>query len=1374
MKSRSIIYVYLFFLLINFTVTAKGIDESEIPPQLKPWKEWVLKDAEMNFCPSPFNNGNEYLCQWPSRLELKLGDTGGAFSQEFIVYAEDWITLPGNNNAWPYDLMVDGTPVPVVNRKGLPSVLLKKGGHRIQGAFKWKNMPEMINVPEKTALVDLVINNKPVQSPMLDNEGRLWLQNKKSAEAEEDRLDIKLFRMVDDNIPMYITNLVRLYISGQAREVKLTDILPAEFIPMEIESPLPVMIQENGDVIIQARPGKWDIYIKQRSKGPVNSIGPINTPFGQEIWSVKSQNHLRMINIKGVQGIDPGQTDLPGEWRQYPAYIINKGDTIVLEQTKRGDPSPAPDHLTMMRTIWLDFNGDGYTIKDNINGTMSSQWYLAVNEPLKLGRVILDGVDQLITSHGKDKKSGVELRKGHINLEGESRVETGKNVIPAVGWDHNVQELSATLNLPPGWRLINVGGVDSIEGTWLQNWGNLLAIFLVLVISTAVYRLYNIRYGIIALITLVLTYHEPDAPGSVFISILAATALLRFIPAGWFRKIIEVWRIASIIVLFILVISFIAGQARTGIYPQLENPRSYSGYMYKNAHPVMISQKQMEPEMAPMERGRMPMISKMAERAEDAFTLSEVTVSGEKWKAGGFSSQSQNVMLQDPKALIQTGPGLPQWQWHSYALRWNGPVDSSQNISIWLISPFFNLILSFVRIILILILTLIVIEIKNIKIGGMKAGATVLLLIFMLIPVSENSFAQERGDFPPQAMLNELRNRLLEKDDCFPYCADSPQMEVTTDKDNLRIIFRVHATTETAVPLPGSSIMWNPEEIYMGTTPAQNLYRDSNGIMWIHVPKGIHDVVMRGKVPESNEFQVPLTLIPHSVSLKVDGWGAYGVDKDGQVQGSIKFVRLEKKSMEGSTDTKPVLPPFFHIERIISLGIDWQLHTVVRRVTPANDPVVVSIPLVKGESVITGGVKVENNRIVVSMSPDETEKQWSSTITPSNEISLKASDTIEWTETWILDASPIWHCELSGIPLIHHQDASGQWRPEWRPWQGEEIKINITRPQAVQGKIVTIDNARLTHTPGKRISTSTLDLNIRSSQGGQHKIMIPEGAELRRVMISGKSQPINQEGRDVTVPLNPGVQQVNLEWQAETSSRILVSSPKVDLGTEAVNAYVTFNMPQNRWILFAGGPVLGPAVLFWGYLVVIIIIGVLLGRVKFTPLGTASWILLGLGLTQVPPSTAIMVAGWFIVMGLRNKAVQNQREWLFNIAQVILAVWFIAAMSGLWSSIQSGLLGIPDMQIEGNRSTDYMLNWMQDRVASELPHPWVISLHIFFFKALMLLWALWLAYSLILKWLPWAWGCFSDGGIFRKMNMWKRKKGENIQPPPIKERGGGV
>ncbi len=1354
MTPKSIISIFLLFLFFNVPVNGKVIDDKSIPLQLKPWKQWVLYGTEKYSCPNPFNNGNEYLCMWPSRLDIRLNETGGSFSQEFIVYSEDWVPLPGNMNAWPNELTVDGKKIPVVFRNGAPSVLLEKGSHIVKGMFKWKSMPEMINIPEKTALVDLVINNKPVESPLLDNSGRLWLQNKKIAKTEEDRLEVKLFRMIDDDIPMYITSLLRLYVSGQGREVKLTDLLPAEFIPMQISSPLPVLIGEKGEVIVQARPGKWEIYIKTRSKGPVNSVGPADTPHGQEIWVVKSQNHLRMIKVQGVKGIDPGQTDLPGEWKSFPAYLINKGDTLVLEQTRRGDPSPAPDQLTLHRNIWLDFDGKGYTLQDSINGTMSRQWYLAMNSPVKLGRVVLDGVDQLITSHGRDNKPGVELRKGEIDLQGESRIESGTNTIPAVGWDHNVQQLSANLNLPPGWRLLNVNGVDSIEGTWLQNW-NLLDLFLVLVLSTAIFRLFNIRYGILALITLVLIYHEPGAPRIVWIHLLAATALIRFIPDGWVKKIIELWRLASIITLIIIIVPFVVKQARTGLYPQLERTRSYARYLMrqKAPMPVLIESKMKKAEMKTRQA-----VSSIADRTEDEFTLEEVTVTANKEYDRGYYEQSQNVMLQDPNALIQTGPGLPQWKWHSHDMSWNGPVDSTQEISLWLISPPVNLVLAFVRIILLALLALYIMDLKKIKIEGLKTASSAMFILFLLVPAADRAFADDNGNFPPPEILKELKDRLLEKDECFPYCADSPDMELSIDKDNVRVVFRVHASVEAAIPLPGSLMMWNPEEVYLGKNAAKNLYRDKRGVMWILVPQGIHDVILRGRIPAANEFQIPLTMIPHNVSLKADGWATYGVDRDGRVQGSIKFVRLEKKSNEGTSESNSVLPPFFHVERIISLGIDWQIHTLVKRITPANDPVVVSIPLVKGESVITGGIKVENNRTVISMSPGEIEKRWISTIEPSNEISLKASETSEWIESWILDASPIWHCELSGIPLIHHQDRTGQWRPEWRPWQGEEIAIKITRPAAIPGKIITIDNAKLTYSPGKRISMSELSLNIRSSQGGQHKITLPENASLRQVTIAGRSQPINQQGRSVTIPLNPGAQAVELEWQQKTGSRVVTTSPSVDVGTEVVNAYVTFKMPQNRWILFANGPVMGPAVLFWSYLVVIVLAGILLGKVKWTPLGTTSWILLGLGLTQVSSPSAILIAGWFIAMGVRKQAVQNQKPWVFNLAQLMLAVWFLLAMVNLWFSIQRGLLGIPDMQIQGNVSSNFILNWTQDRVASELPTPTVMSLHIFFFKGLMLLWALWLAYSLILKWLPWAWNCFSEGGIFKKMGKGKAKK----------------
>ncbi|MFC1840427.1 hypothetical protein ACFL1N_12655 [Thermodesulfobacteriota bacterium] len=1368
--NRLYIKFLCLFLLFSFLPSSvQAIDEKNIPSQLKSWKSWVLHGKEDYMCPNPYNNGNEYLCIWPSRLKMELDGRGGRFTQEWIIYSEGWVPLSGNKNAWPYEVAVDKVKVPVTNRNGVPSIRLEKGNHTVKGVFKWNNMPEMINVPLKTGLVELKVNNKPVESPLLDAAGRLWFQNKRVTETTEDKSDIKVFRMLDDNIPMIITTLARLWVSGQAREIKLDDLLPGNFIPMELKSPLPVLINQKREVVVQARPGIWDIYITARSKNSVNNIGPVKTVFGQETWVIKKQNHLRMIKISGVQAIDPGQTDLPRDWKSYPAYIVNNGDEIILEQIKRGDPSPAPDQLQLHRIIWLDFNGKGYTFKDRINGTMSRQWFLVMDPPAKLGRVTLDGVDQLITSHEKENKPGVELRKGVLNLEGESRLESGIRAIPAVGWDHNVQSLSGRLNLPPGWKLMTVKGVDSIKGTWLQNW-TLLDLFLVLVISMAVFKMWNIRAGILALVTLALIYHEPSSPRTVWIHLLAATALLRYIPEGWIRKLVSLWRVIAIIALIIITIPFMLKQVRTGLYPQLERISNYSRYDRPALN--LISQKRV---MRPYENREIRQAE--LQKAQIApFELDEVTVTASRGDKA-FYGGSRNVMLQDPNALIQTGPGLPQWQWHSYDMQWNGPVESNQEIRLWLISPAMNCILAFLRIILLAFLVLFIMDLKSFQIKALKTAVPILLFLMVSAPFSDMANASEQDGFPPETMLRELQGRLLEKDDCFPYCADSPNMLMTLDNNNVRIVFRVNASVETAVPLPGSSILWNPENIYIGSKSADTLYRDRKGTLWVLVPKGIHNIILQGKAPHVNEFQIPLPMIPHSVNLEVKGWSVHGVDREGRVQGSIKLIRLDQKSKKGQDkkEQKEIdkgvaqLQPFFHIERIVSLGIEWKLLTTVTRVTPANDPVVVTIPLVRGESVITGGIKVENDKTVLSMSPGETEKRWVSTLETASEISLTADESSEWTETWILDASPIWHCEFSGIPLIHHQDNTGQWRPEWKPWPGESIVLKISRPKAIPGKIITVESANLNHTPGIRTSSSKLSMTLRSSQGGQQKIQLPDGASLRQVKIDNRSQPINQQDKNVTIPLNPGTQTVSLEWQQGTGSQMMTVTPEVSIGAEAVNSNITFNIPKNRWVLFVKGPLMGPAVLFWSYLMVIVLAGVILGRIKWTPLGTASWILMGVGLTQVPAPTAILIAGWFLAMGIRKKAVSAEKAWVYNLVQVLLTIWFVGAMSGLWSSIERGLLGIPNMQIAGNGSSDFILKWTQDRITSDLPSVSVISVHIFIFKALMLLWALWLSYSLILKWLPWAWGCFNEGGIYRKSRKKDTKEKDDLISKPDEE-----
>ena len=132
----------------------------------------------------------------------------------------------------------------------------------------------------------------------------------------------------------------------------------------------------------------------------------------RKFGAFQSQNHLRMVKISGAPAMDPNQTDMPSQWKTFPTFMVKAGNTISFTEIRRGDPEPAPDQLHLKRTWWLDFNGKGLTVQDRIQGTMSQQWYLAMNRPGILGRVSVDGTDQLITSQGKDKKPGSGTETG--------------------------------------------------------------------------------------------------------------------------------------------------------------------------------------------------------------------------------------------------------------------------------------------------------------------------------------------------------------------------------------------------------------------------------------------------------------------------------------------------------------------------------------------------------------------------------------------------------------------------------------------------------------------------------------------------------------------------------------------------------------------------------------------------------------------------------------------------------------------------------------------------------------------------------------------------------------------------------------------------
>ncbi|MGD9364284.1 MAG: hypothetical protein PVH87_01225 [Desulfobacteraceae bacterium] len=1349
----------VILLMVTVSVLPVGADISsgEIPQELARWRSWVLHGHETALCPTAYDNGAVVRCQWPSRLMVDVKDDGGRFEQRWLMFANGWVNLPGSPEMWPDGVVIDGNAAAVVNRDGHPSVRLTPGEHLIKGRFYWPRMPEMMRVPPSIGLLSLTVGGQHIGAPVIDAQGRLWLQEREVQSGRQDNLQVRIFRLINDTIPMRVTTLVRLNVSGQAREIHLEDVLIQNAVPMELNSRLPARIDADGQLLVQARPGRWDVRIVVRMPEAVKKIGPVQTPFGDEVWSFQPQHHLRMVEIEGAAQVEPGQTEMPDEWRRYSAYLVKSKSNLILKEIRRGDPDPVPDQLVLFRHWWLDFNGKGFTLQDVIHGTLSRQWSLAMDAPVALGRVAVDGKDQVITAQGDQDKAGVELRQGNLNLQSDARLPRRSGSIRAVGWDHDFQKVSGELHLPPGWRLMAAMGVDQVSDTWIQSW-SLLDFFLVLIIALAVFKLRDWRWGLLALAAMVLLFQEPGAPRIVWLHILAVLAILPLLPDNWIKRVVSLWGVGAVVALLIISIPFMVHQVRWGFYPQLAPHNDYLAAAFERRQVVQTPQEE-----APQKRR-----SKMLKEKARVRQLAEPAASPPP-VPDRIGRIGKAVWHQDPDALIPTGPGLPEWHWHTIRLQWNGPVAKDQAMRLLLISPWMNLLLALLRVALLGLLVWGVIDWRpwwqkiqtHLNIGKTMTVA-LLLAAAHWAPVQ----AADQGSFPPPEMLETLKQRLLEPPDCLPFCADISRLEVAVSGDDLQVMLKVNAAVQTSIPLPVNRKSWTPEQILLDNAPISGLARDEGGGLWAVVPAGLHTVVMLGTVSQERIIQIPLPLKPHLASSVAKGWAVEGIMPNGTTGSSIQLTRTQDKRLHTiSKRGNDILQPYLHVQRVLHLGLTWQVTTTLERVTPIGTPIVVSVPLMASESVTTAGLHVDRNHVLINMSAEQSRFTYTSSLKLSPTIQLTAPRAVPWTESWILDASPIWHCDLDGIAVIHHQDRGGQWQPQWRPWPGETVTIKVHRPKAMTGQVLTIQRAGLTLNPGRRFSRGELALTINTSRGGRQTVELPTNANLQEVAVNGKSLPVRQDGQWVTVPLQPGVQTIHIKWHALTPFRALLKAPAINVGQSAVNAKVTIKMPQKRWILMVGGPQWGPAVLFWSYLAVIILAALGLGRLSLTPLKTWHWALLGLGLTQIPVPTALVIVGWLLALGLREKRTMPS-HWLgFNVLQIGLILLTLMALIALFASVKAGLIGQPDMQIEGNNSNSWALHWDQDRIGEILPRPWVLSLPIWWYRGMMLVWSLWLAYAL-LGWLKWGWRCYVMNGAWKKMPPRKKKTARPVPQQP--------
>jgi hypothetical protein len=308
----------------------------------------------------------------------------------------------------------------------------------------------------------------------------------------------------------------------------------------------------------------------------------------------------------------------------------------------------------------------------------------------------------------------------------------------------------------------------------------------------------------------------------------------------------------------------------------------------------------------------------------------------------------------------------------------------------------------------------------------------------------------------------------------------------------------------------------------------------------------------------------------------------------------------------------------------------------------------------------------------------------------------------------------------------------------------------IKQPHNSTGQTLTIDHSALRITPGPHITSYQLTLRIRSSLGDEQRITLPANAELQAVTRNGQALNLSLEEQHITLPILPDSQSFTLRWRQNAPLGSIYATPVIDLGLPSINHQTQLQLPQNRWLLLSRGPLLGPAVLIWGTIGLILLLSLPLARWSHTPLTKRHWILLGIGLSQGPISGSVVVILWLLLMGQRQQQppTRPHQKWRFNLGQIALFCLTLAACLAFFQAITQGLLGTPGMQISGNGSSAEQLHWYQDRIGSQLPTVWTLSLPLFIYRLLMLAWALWLSFAL-LQWLQWSWTCWSKNGIWQ-------------------------
>ena len=1379
-----------------------GAQAQSVPAPLRPWQEWAAEPYAFRNCTlapkAAGHSRSDYVCTWPGKLELKIEDRQGSFSQSWNLEEEADVVLPGSRTNWPQQVRNGGALVPVVDKNGLPVVHLGKGKHEISGQWKWDERPAQLEIPSQSAWWQ--VSGVPA-SRRLENRLLFESTQKPVEAAVKDVISARVFRkFTDAQIPQQELRIF-LTAGGNTREVVLGPVAdPAQWVPVALDSPWPVRWQEDGKLRVQVQAGEAMVSLRLRcaekcSEAFTRPTAPAPWP-AMEYWALESNPSFRVVAWSG-QPIDPTQAGAPPDWRGLPWVAVAATGKQSWSVKSRG-ASDKDEMLTLSRTGWLDFSGDGWWLVDQVQGATPRSNRLNAGRPYEMRAATAPGGQNLLVSE-HDGKTGVEIRTPQLSVSSVLRQEDKSPRLPIAGVEGEFSQVDWKLNLPAGYKVLFAPGADRANQVWWNAWEltQVLSVALLLILS---WRWGKLRSALPAAGLILLAYHTPGIPlwswgfllGASLLSVAGLPEKLRR-PASWLRIIF--------LGLWLLIATFFAiSQVRAALYPDWASDinRPVEGrfdqmHDFADMVPSFSKNTVLEGESASMNEGVydtigdqggsvqraaappvaptatvMPVIAPMPVDPNNAYKYLTAQENAEDpfIEALG-AAPPPPVVIQETGLAISAGPGLPQWQEsRPVTLHWQGPITSSDTVRLWIVGPF---LVGLGRWLSVLLLALVGWSLLRRPVAGEpwlpkrfnfpRRAALALFVSLLSVPSFATTVAppnpETAVETPEQDWMRRLGDHTYPVPACAPECTSIAQASVRVEKGRLVVELEAHAQARAALILPSDaeqSLMLTEVSVGGQSQPAVLSNGDQS---WLMLPKGISQVRLT-YVARTSSGALRFEQAPGQVSVDRSGWSFSGISRNRLDTGVLGW-NAGSASVEAKADDQPRVelqaPAFVRVSRVLVLGAKWEVHTTVERIAPAKGAFVAPVSLLEGEQPRQDLPRNEKNQVEVAFSPGQEVVSWQSDLPSKSPVKITAP-SFSGVETWTVQAGSRFHVEASGLPALASNASSFQ------PLPGEVLTLVVTEPKPVKGDPLAVDSALLSQQWGPRGQSLSMQLQARATTSSDLVIDVPQGVELVSVSRDGASVAgVKVENSKLVLAASPGTANWNLEWRSTQAPALRIGTEEFAINAPVANLRLHHVPGEDRWILATPGPGKSPAVAYWPWLLVLVGLAFAMGRWKHSPLSTLSWVLLGIGFSVAAPWKIALVGGWLVAV--RARAQYSDRlhasRW-FNFYQALFVVWTVIAVLTMAWALPQSLLASPDMRIFGEMGGT--LPWFVDQVAAgqAWASAYVISLPMWVYRALMLAWSLWLALSAV-NWLKEALRAWLSGGYHTP----KRSK----TPPPI-------